>query len=392
MTNRMTNRRHVFTAGRAIAAALTLALGTLLLPGGAAAAPSQQEVAQAKNKAEALASQVRAARDELADISAQMGAVTELVLQAQDKLEATQKELNQTREELAATQARYDAVAGRLNARAHDAYIEGPGSDLEFILGATSLTDLSDRVTFLDAVQQSDADLATQVENLANQLAAEAARTAKLEAKQAALLDDLRAKRDELQAAREQQQLLVDRIEADRREAAALAQKLSKQRQAWLKAQLAPTSSNGVFKVCPVAQPRSFGDGFGAPRFSGGFHLHAGVDIAAPTGTPIFAPFDGVARSSYNGLGGDAVYVTGAAGFVYNAHLSAYSANSNGSVQAGEVIGYVGTSGDAMGGIPHDHFEYHPNVIPSSWPASSYGYSVIDDAINPYPLLAEACY
>lgn len=392
MTNRMTNRRHVFTAGRAIVAALTLALGTLLLPGGAAAAPSQQEVAQAKNKAEALASQVRAARDELAGISAQMGAVTELVLQAQDKLEATQKELNQTREELAATQDRYDAVAGRLNARAHDAYIEGPGSDLEFILGATSLTDLSDRVTFLDAVQQSDADLATQVESLANQLAAEAARTAKLEAKQAALLDDLRAKRADLQAAREQQQQLVDRIEADRREAAALAQKLSKQRQAWLKAQLAPTTSNGVFKVCPVAQPRSFGDGFGAPRFSGGFHLHAGVDIAAPTGTPIFAPFDGVARSSYNGLGGDAVYVTGSTGFVYNAHLSAYSANSNGSVQAGEVIGYVGTSGDALGGIPHDHFEYHPNVIPSSWPASSYGYSVIDDAINPYPLLAEACY
>ncbi len=392
MTNRMTNRRHVFTAGRAIAAVLTLALGTLLLPGGAAAAPSQQEVAQAKNKAETLASQVRAARDELAAISAQVGAVTELVLQAQDKLEATQKELNQTREKLAATQARYDAVAGRLNARAHDAYIEGPGSDLEFILGATSLTDLSDRVTFLDAVQQSDADLATQVENLANQLAAEAARTAKLEAKQAALLDDLRSKRAELQAAREQQQQLVDRIEADRREAAALAQKLSKQRQAWLKAQLAPTTSNGVFKVCPVAQPRSFGDGFGAPRFSGGFHLHAGVDIAAPTGTPIFAPFDGVARTSYNGLGGDAVYVTGAYGYVYNAHLSAFSDNSNGSVQAGEVIGYVGTSGDAMGGIPHDHFEYHPNAIPSSWPASSYGYSVIDDAINPYPLLAEACY
>jgi murein DD-endopeptidase MepM/ murein hydrolase activator NlpD len=144
--------------------------------------------------------------------------------------------------------------------------------------------------------------------------------------------------------------------------------------------------------VCPVAQPRSFGDGFGAPRYGGGFHLHMGVDIVAPTGTPIYAPFDGVARRSYNGLGGNAVYVTGATGFVYNAHLSAYSEHSDGAVKAGETIGYVGATGDAQGGIAHDHFEYHPNVIPSNWPASAYGYSVIDGAINPYPLLVAACY
>jgi murein DD-endopeptidase MepM/ murein hydrolase activator NlpD len=388
----MANRGHISIAGRVTAAILALALGAVLLPGGAAAAPSQKEVEQAKHKAAVLASRVQAARDELATISAQVGAVTEQVLQAQDRLNAIQTELNKTREELAVTQARYDAVAYRLTARAHDAYIEGPGSGLEFILGATSLTDLSDRVTFLDAVQQSDADLATQVENLANQLATEAARQEKLEVKQAALVNDLRAKRADLQAAQGRQQDILDRIEADRREAAALADKLGKQRAAWLRAQLAPTTSNGVFKVCPVAQPRSFGDGFGAPRYGGGFHLHMGVDIVAPTGTPIYAPFDGVARRSYNGLGGNAVYVTGATGFVYNAHLSAYSEHSDGAVKAGETIGYVGATGDAQGGIAHDHFEYHPNVIPSNWPASAYGYSVIDGAINPYPLLVAACY
>jgi peptidoglycan LD-endopeptidase LytH len=387
----MANRGHVSIAGRATATILALALGAFLLPGGAAAAPSQQEVDRAKNRAAALASRVQAARDELAAIGAKVGAVTEQVLQAEDKLEAIQTELNQTREELAATQARYDAVADRLNTRAHEAYIEGPGSGLEFILGATSLTDLSDRVTFLDAVQQSDADLATQVESLANQLETEATRQAKLEVKRAALVNDLRAKRAELLAAQSDQQDIVDRIQAAQQDAKALADKLSKQREAWLKAQLAPTTGSGVLKVCPVAQPRSFGDGFGAPRYAGGFHLHKGVDIVAPTGTPIYAPFDGVARSSYNALGGDAVYVTGASGYVYNAHLSAYSANSNGSVQAGETIGYVGTSGDAQGGVAHDHFEYHPYSIPSSWTASSYGYSVIDDAINPYPLLVDAC-
>jgi murein DD-endopeptidase MepM/ murein hydrolase activator NlpD len=214
----------------------------------------------------------------------------------------------------------------------------------------------------------------------------------KLQEKQAAVLLNLKTKKAELQAAQDQQQTIVDQIAAKQEEARKLAAKLSKQRAAWLKAQLGVSTGNGLLEVCPVDQPRSFGDGFGAPRYAGGFHLHMGVDIIAPTGTPIRAPFDGVARRSYNTLGGNAVYVTGRTGFVYNAHLSAYSANSSGPVTAGEIIGYVGTTGDAQGGVAHDHFEYHPNVIPPNWTPSAYGYSVIDGAINPYPLLVEACF
>jgi murein DD-endopeptidase MepM/ murein hydrolase activator NlpD len=112
--------------------------------------------------------------------------------------------------------------------------------------------------------------------------------------------------------------------------------------------------------------------------------------MLAATGTPIYAPFDGTARSSYNSLGGNAVYVYGRYGYVYNAHLSAYTDLSNGPVHAGDIIGLVGDTGDAKG-TPHNHFEFHPDVIPANWPASSYGYSVVGSAINPYPLLVAAC-
>ena len=389
----MANPRPVPVVGRAIAVMLALALGALLLPGGGAVAapPSQKEVEAAKDKVAQLAQEVETARDQLAQISANVGQVAEQVLQAQDELDAIQQDLTETRDKLAVTQARYDEVSARLNERAHDAYIEGPGSDLEFILGATSLTDLSDRVTFMNAVQQSDADLATEVQRVADQLDAEVARQERLQAKQAIVLADLRAKKAELQAAQDQQQDIVAQIELKQEEARKEAAKLSKERREWLKSQLGVSTGNGIFKVCPVDQPRSFGDGFGAPRYAGGFHLHEGVDIVAPQGTPIRAPFDGVARSDSNTLGGLAVYVSGATGEVYNAHLVGYSENSNGPVQAGDVIGYVGWTGDAQGGVYHDHLEYHPNVIPSSWTASAYGYSVIDNSINPYPLLVEAC-
>ena len=155
----------------------------------------------------------------------------------------------------------------------------------------------------------------------------------------------------------------------------------------WNGGSLAPFDH--VFEVCPVSQPRAYGDGFGAPRYAGGYHLHKGVDIVAPLGTEIHAPFDGHAYTSSNSLGGNVVFVVGAQGTVYNAHLSEYSENSNSAVSAGEVIGYVGSTGSST--TPHDHFEFHPNVMPGGWYESFYHYGVIEDAINPYPMLLQAC-
>jgi murein DD-endopeptidase MepM/ murein hydrolase activator NlpD len=130
----------------------------------------------------------------------------------------------------------------------------------------------------------------------------------------------------------------------------------------------------GPFAVCPVDPPRHFRDDFGDARYFGGFHRHEGIDIFAPGGTPVRAPFDGVAESSTNSAGGLSVTLTGRAGFIYNAHLS--SIGGTGKVEAGTVIGGVGNSGDARGGSTHDHFEWHPNGGP---------------AVNPFRLLRAVC-
>ena len=387
----MVNPRRFPVAGRAIAVMLALVLGALLLPGGAVAAPSQADVARAKARVNDLLDKIKAEQARLDALGAQVNAINESLLAAQDKFDAITSELLQIQKHRAEVQAKFDEVVARLNQRARDAYMQGAGSQLQFILGATSLTDLSDRVTFLDAVQQSDTDLATEVENLRNELDAAIASQERLQAKQATVIDALNKKKAAMQANFDQQQAILRQIEQDKAAAEKLYQQTKQKYAQWVKSHFGISTGNGVLKVCPVDQPRSFGDGFGAPRSAGGFHLHVGVDIIAPLGTPIRAPFDGVARASYNALGGNAVYVTGATGFVYNAHLSAYSSASNGPVHAGEIIGYVGWTGDAQGGVYHDHFEYHPNVIPANWPASAYGYSVIDGAINPYPLLVEAC-
>ncbi len=136
-------------------------------------------------------------------------------------------------------------------------------------------------------------------------------------------------------------------------------------------------------------QPRAYADTFGAPRYVGGYHPHKGNDIIAPEGTPIRAPFGGTASNASNEYGGLAVNVYGPSGYVYNAHLS--SMGQLGSVSAGDIIGYVGHTGSASGGVNHDHFEWHPNVIPPNPWVSPYGYSVIEGAIDPYPFLNQVC-
>ena len=142
-------------------------------------------------------------------------------------------------------------------------------------------------------------------------------------------------------------------------------------------------------QVCPVAGRGYFSDDFGAPRHAGGFHHHAGNDVFALMGTPVLAPFDGRAVATPNSLGGLAVTVYGVHGYVYNAHLVRYG--KLGAVRAGEVVGYVGNTGDAIGGAPHDHFEWHPYGRPPFEWRSPYGFHSVDTAVDPYPYLKAAC-
>jgi murein DD-endopeptidase MepM/ murein hydrolase activator NlpD len=392
------------TVFRVLAAVLALAAVALVVTPGAGAAPSQQDVDDARARVEQLLDTLDAKRAELASIQEEVDRAAFLVDQTEGRLESITADLLETRARLEAARIRYRRIVDRLNERAVERYMGGGvGGGLDFLLGATSLTDLSDRLEFSTAVALSDADLAVEAESLRRALSRQERRLEELQAQQREELAAAQEQEAAVEAKLEQMRTITQEIAAATAEAEAELQKVKKEREKYLQ-RLAASSAYGgshssvplpagyedVLQVCPVGEPRAFGDGFGAPRYAGGYHLHKGVDILAPSGTPILAPFDGVAKSDSNSLGGLVVFVYGTYGRVYNAHLSAYSPNSNGSVQAGDVIGYVGDTGDATG-IPHDHFEFHPNVLPSSWPTSYYGYSIIEDAVNPYPLLVAAC-
>lgn len=108
--------------------------------------------------------------------------------------------------------------------------------------------------------------------------------------------------------------------------------------------------------MCPL-NGSAYGDSWGGPR-SGG-RRHEGVDMLAPTGSPLYAVVSGTVTFRQNRLGGNAASIVGDNGNrYYYAHLSRYE-GGNRRVAQGDVIGYVGDTGNATG-IPHLHFEIHP--------------------------------
>jgi peptidoglycan LD-endopeptidase LytH len=109
--------------------------------------------------------------------------------------------------------------------------------------------------------------------------------------------------------------------------------------------------------MCPVQGASAWGDTWGAPR-SGG-RRHQGVDMLAAIGTPLVAVVSGTVSQEHNTLGGTVIKLFGDNGNrYYYAHLSRYE-GAPGRVEQGQVIGYMGDSGNATG-IPHLHFEIHP--------------------------------
>jgi len=116
------------------------------------------------------------------------------------------------------------------------------------------------------------------------------------------------------------------------------------------------TQSPLTFPV-PSQTSHGIGSAFGAVR-DAGTREHEGVDIFAPRGTPVVAVVDGTARPDTNGLGGNVVWLNSQRGGprFYYAHLDRWEVGGRTRVRAGDILGYVGNTGNARTTAPHLHF------------------------------------
>jgi len=135
--------------------------------------------------------------------------------------------------------------------------------------------------------------------------------------------------------------------------------------------------------IVPVAgiAAESLRDSYDQPR--GGGRPHHAIDIMAPRGTPVLAAVDGTVRKLFTSAGGGlTIYEFDAREerVYYYAHLDRYASINEGMhVNRGEVIGYVGSTGNASAEAPHLHFAIEQLPPTKEWWKG--------EPMNPYPIL-----
>jgi peptidoglycan LD-endopeptidase LytH len=302
---------------------------------------------------------LKAAKDRLASLQAELTRLAGEWSRAQTRLATTEARLAQTRDRVGRLQARMSGVEERLDMQARLAYESGGTGALTSLLSSGSFAEFSERMEFMDRIAAADANLLVEAQVTREQLRREQQALTSLAAEQQRTVATLQAQKSAIDARLSEVASLVAQLRA----------RLSAQSRGPV-----PPGGNPL-QTCPVPGA-SFTDDFGAPR-SGG-RTHQGNDMLAPFGTPIHAAQTGRFTKNFNGLGGIGAIVYADGGdYTYYAHLEGYSGVPDGAhVAAGTVIGYVGNTGDAQGGPPHLHFEYHPGG---------------GAAVDPYPYLIALC-
>ena len=318
---------------------------------------SKQELREAKDKAREARDKAQARTRKIKTLQRRMNRLATRIARTEADVLRSEHRIGRLERQMTVLQARASLLKAKLDERTRQAYMLG-GAPLLYVLTATSAADAASRMSFLDEMNRRDGVLAAKVldtEDRLRRVEAEVVRGRQiLELKKQSLDRDRRTLRRKMA----ESQRLLDEL---REQVELIEYEISRIR---------------PLAVCPVAGPHAIADGFGIlhhhSKKEGGTHVHQGNDITAAMGTPIVAPFDGVAVITSNEMGGVAVEVFGEFGFVYNAHLSRHG--HLGPVEKGEVIGYVGTSGNATG--PHLHFEWHPEEAA---------------AVDPYDFLLLVC-
>ncbi|ODA41116.1 M23 family metallopeptidase [Desulfosporosinus sp. BG] len=357
-----------------------LLLGTSALPSWADelgdAVQKKQSVNDQKNQAQGKLNQLTFTadkmKDQLTDLETQIANAQTLLsqkqaayTQAQAQVLSAQKELDQKQKELEGRQS-------TLGKRARAIYESGQVSYLELLFQASDLSDFVTRMEYFNKLVDNDRQILTGIKSQKEQIAQKALelqsrrdQAAKLQAQAASVRTSLDKTKNQQRIALDQnlkaQQVAADNIERLESEANAMADKIRKLQAA------RKGGVSGSISTWPLPGYYEISDPFGwrTHPITHKQSLHTGTDIIAPSGTKIHAAGAGVViMAGWNTAYGNMIIIDhgGGVSSLYG-HQSSLNVTEGQSVQANQVIGYVGSTGWSTGS--HLHFEIREGGNPT---------------------------
>ena len=354
----------------------------------------QSKIDEKRRQVQAKKARERALSQDVASYSTRINDLQDDITVLQAREVRIQADLDRKRAELAGIQAdlrserlRLQRLRARLTEarqalaqRLVELYKADKPDVVTVILEADGFADLLTRTEFMQRVSQQDARILDRVRTAKAEAEATEARLESLEARQqkvaaailerrnevAAVREQLVERREGYQQVRAQRTTVLTRVRASRKEmedhldaleadSAKIAARLRGPVGTLPAGPVRPGSGQFIWPVNgPLTSP------FG-PRWG---RLHAGMDIAAPDGTPIRAAAGGkVALAAWTGGYGyyTCIQHGGAISTCY-AHQSRLGTSAGATVSQGQVMGYVGNTGNSFGA--HLHFEVRVNGTP----------------------------
>jgi murein DD-endopeptidase MepM/ murein hydrolase activator NlpD len=314
------------------------------------------EISDKKNQAQSVQQQLNSLQSELNKLTSELN-------QTQSRLATLEANIERNQAQLQQAEAEVQKWQGILSERLVSMYKEGNLSAVEVLLECDDFNTFINSYDYMTRIGDHDTEIIVETQDLMGQIKEKRAALESDKAEYQAYQNNLTSQRSSIQSKLNEQKAILAGLDSD------VASLLSSRYQGstgggggnW---NVGPI--NGLY--FPVAGPHSFVNDWGAPRAVG--RTHKGCDVMADYGTPLVAITSGIVTQHSGGNAGLYIFLDGDNGHEYwYMHMSDYAAS--GHVSAGQVVGYVGDTGNARG-CPHLHFEFHPNG---------------GGAVNPYPLL-----
>ena len=337
----------------------------------------RSQIEQKKHREGVLSTTIQGFSTRIEALQGEIGATQKRLDRAQASLDAQKAELLEVRDRLEEARDRLETLRSELAtarkvlaARLVEIYKADAPDALTVVLEADGFGDLLERAEFLERISEQDREITNEVRVLRDRAREQAVRLAELEEREqltaerilrwrdqiAAVQGQLVGSRDELAATRADKRGALSQVRSSRVALEGDLRALEAQ-QVRVTAALAGAQAPGAIRqgsgslIWPVsgAVVSPFGMRWG--------RLHAGIDIAVPSGTAIRAADSGrVALMGWVGGYGNYTCIQHNASLsTCYAHQSSFATSNGASVSQGQVIGYVGCTGHCFG--DHLHFE-----------------------------------